>query len=36
MFDKFEAFMNRYFTPVADWMDRNIYLSAVKKRLWLP
>ena len=33
MFKTFEAFMNKYFTPVADWMDANIYLSAVKKAM---
>ncbi len=33
MFDKFEAFMSKYFTPLANKMDRNIYLSAIKKSM---
>ncbi len=33
MFSSFEAFMNKYFTPVANWMDKNVYLSAIKKTM---
>lgn len=33
MFKSFEAFMNKYFTPVANWMDKNVYLSAIKKAM---
>lgn len=33
MFDKFEAFMSKYFIPLANKMDRNIYLSAIKKSM---
>lgn len=33
MFDKFENFMSKYFTPLANKMDRNIYLSAIKKAM---
>ena len=33
MFSSFEAFMNKYFTPVANWMDKNVYLSAIKKAM---
>lgn len=33
MFDKFEVFMNKYLTPIANKMDKNIYLSAVKKAM---
>jgi PTS system cellobiose-specific IIC component len=33
MFDKFEAFMSKYFTPLANKMDKNVYLSAIKKAM---
>lgn len=33
MFDKFEAFMSKYFTPLANKMDSNVYLSAIKKAM---
>ncbi|WP_407892715.1 PTS sugar transporter subunit IIC [Lacticaseibacillus sp. N501-2] len=33
MFDKFEAFMSKYFTPLADKMDKQVYLSAIKKAM---
>lgn len=33
MFDKFEAFMNKYLTPIANKMDKQRYLSAVKKAM---
>lgn len=33
MFDKFEAFMTKYFTPIANAMDRQIHLSAIKKSM---
>ena len=33
MFDKFEAFMNKYLTPLANKMDKQVHLSAVKKAL---
>ncbi|MBP2058220.1 PTS system cellobiose-specific IIC component [Lactobacillus colini] len=33
MFNSFEAFMNKYFTPIANWMDKNVYLSAIKKAM---
>lgn len=33
MFDKFEAFMTKYFTPLANAMDRQIHLSAIKKSM---
>lgn len=31
MFNKFEAFMNKYLTPIANKMDKQRHLSAVKK-----
>jgi len=33
MFDTFETFMNKYFTPLANKMDKNVYLSAIKKAM---
>ena len=33
MFDKFEAFMNKYLTPLANKMDKQRHLSAVKKAM---
>jgi len=33
MFDRFEAFMSKYFTPLANKMDKNVYLSAIKKSM---
>ena len=33
MFDKFEAFMNKYLTPLANKMDKQVHLSAVKKAM---
>ncbi|MBZ5943235.1 PTS sugar transporter subunit IIC, partial [Weissella cibaria] len=33
MFDKFEAFMSKYFMPLANKMDKNIYLGAIKKAM---
>lgn len=33
MFDKFEAFMNKYMTPLANKMDKEVHLSAVKKSM---
>ena len=33
MFDKFEAFMSKYLTPLANKMDKQIHLSAVKKSM---
>ena len=33
MFDKFEAFMNKYLTPIANKMDKQRHLSAVKKAM---
>ena len=31
MFDKFEALMNKYLTPLANKMDKQVHLSAIKK-----
>ena len=33
MFDKFEAFMNKYLTPIANRMDKQVHLSAIKKAM---
>ena len=33
MFDKFEAFMNKYLTPLANKMDKQVHLSAIKKSM---
>jgi len=33
MFSKFEAFMNKYLTPIANKMDKQVHLSAVKKSM---
>ena len=33
MFDKFEAFMNKYLTPIANKMDKQRHVSAVKKAM---
>ena len=33
MFDKFEAFMNKYLTPIANKIDKQRHLSAVKKAM---
>lgn len=33
MFDKFEKFMNKYLTPIANKMDKQVHLSAVKKAM---
>ena len=33
MFDKFEAFMNKYLTPIANKMDKQVHLSAIKKAM---
>lgn len=33
MFDKFEAFMSKYLTPIANKMDKQRHLSAVKKAM---
>lgn len=33
MFDKFEAFMNKYLAPIANKMDKQIHLSAIKKAM---
>lgn len=33
MFNSFEAFMNKWFTPIANKMDKNVYLSAIKKSM---
>lgn len=33
MFNKFEAFMNKYLTPIANKMDKQRHLSAVKKAM---
>ena len=33
MFDKFEAFMNKYLTPLENKMDKQVHLSAVKKAM---
>lgn len=33
MFDKFEAFMSKYLAPLANKMDKEIHLSAIKKAM---
>lgn len=33
MFEKFEKFMNKYLTPLANKMDKQVHLSAVKKAM---
>lgn len=33
MFNKFEAFMNKYLTPIANKMDKQRHLSAIKKAM---
>lgn len=33
MFDKFEAFMNKYLAPLANKMDKEVHLSAIKKAM---
>ncbi|MEG0329722.1 MAG: PTS transporter subunit EIIC [Longicatena sp.] len=33
MFDKFENFMNKYLTPIANKMDKQVHLSAIKKAM---
>ena len=33
MFDKFEALMNKYLTPLANKMDKQVHLSAIKKSM---
>lgn len=33
MFSSFERFMNKYFTPIANKMDQQIHLSAIKKSM---
>ena len=33
MFDKFEAFMSKYLTPIANKMDNQVHLSAIKKAM---
>lgn len=33
MFEKFEAFMNKYLTPIAQKMDKQPHLSAIKKSM---
>lgn len=33
MFNKFEAFMNKYLTPIANKMDKQVHLSAIKKAM---
>lgn len=33
MFDKFEAFMSKYLTPLANKMDKQVHLSAIKKSM---
>ncbi len=33
MFNKFETFMNKYLTPLANKMDKQVHLSAVKKAM---
>ncbi|MDR3191077.1 MAG: PTS transporter subunit EIIC [Lactobacillaceae bacterium] len=33
MFDKFERFMTKYFTPLANKMDAQVHLSAIKKSM---
>ena len=33
MFDKFEKFMNRYLTPIANKMDKQQHLNAIKKSM---
>ena len=34
MYSKFENFMKKYLAPLADKMDKEVHLSAVKKQ-WL-
>lgn len=33
MFEKFEAFMSKYLTPIANKMDKQVHLSAIKKSM---
>ena len=33
MFEKFEAFMGKYLTPLANKMDKQVHLSAIKKAM---
>lgn len=33
MMNKFETFMSKYLTPIANKMDQNRYLSAIKKAM---
>lgn len=33
MFDKFESFMTKYLTPLANKMDKQVHLSAIKKSM---
>ena len=33
MFNKFESFINKYLTPIANKMDKQVHLSAVKKAM---
>lgn len=33
MFNQFEAFMNKYLTPIANKMDKQVHLSAIKKAM---
>ncbi|NYC52891.1 cellobiose-specific phosphotransferase system component IIC [Clostridium beijerinckii] len=33
MFNKFEAFMSKYLAPLANKMDKEIHLSAIKKAM---
>lgn len=33
MFSAFENFMNKYLTPIANKMDKEVHLSAVKKAM---
>jgi cellobiose PTS system EIIC component len=33
MFNKFEAFMNKYLAPLANKMDKEVHLSAIKKAM---
>lgn len=33
MFEQFEKFMNKYFTPLANLMDKEVHLSAIKKSM---
>ena len=32
MFDKFEAFMNKYLTPIANKMDKQVHLAQSRKQ----